>query len=246
MSRFGNVSPVRSTHNVEGIQTVSRTIKQAAAAAAAVAALGATGLYAANANASDAGARSAATPLATATAPAPAATAAATAKLGTVLTGKLAAKVKAAALKAVPGCTVTRVETAPNHGYAAHVVDRKGKRLVILFNHSLKVQSIKPDTVVTAPKPAPKPTPTSSPTATIVTVRAATPTATKTTRMTPPLSKKAMAKITAAVRAKLPGSKITSMAANKGGYVAHVITPKGKHLLVKLNAKFVITSIRPE
>lgn len=242
MSRFGNVSPVRSTHNVEGIQTVSRTIKQAAAAAAAVAALGATGLYAANANASDAGARSAATPLATATAPAPAATAAATAKLGTVLTGKLAAKVKAAALKAVPGCTVTRVETAPNHGYAAHVVDRKGKRLVILFNRSLKVQSIKPDTVVAAPKPAP----TSSPTATIVTVRAATPTATKTTRMTPPLSKKAMAKITAAVRAKLPGSKITSMAANKGGYVAHVITPKGKHLLVKLNAKFVITSIRPE
>jgi hypothetical protein len=60
------------------------------------------------------------------------------------LTGDTAAKVKAAALKKVPGGTVERVETDVDHGspYEAHVRKADGTELEVLVNESFAVTAV--------------------------------------------------------------------------------------------------------
>ena len=60
------------------------------------------------------------------------------------LTGDTAAKVKAAALKKVPGGTVERVETDVDHGspYEAHVTKADGTQLEVLVNKDFQVTAV--------------------------------------------------------------------------------------------------------
>jgi hypothetical protein len=60
------------------------------------------------------------------------------------LTGDTAAKVKAAALKKVPGGTVERVETDVDHGspYEAHVRKSDGTELEVLVNKDFEVTAV--------------------------------------------------------------------------------------------------------
>jgi uncharacterized membrane protein YkoI len=61
----------------------------------------------------------------------------------TVVTGTKAATLKAAALKAVPGGTVDRVETDAGDGaYEAHVTKADGTRVTVKFDSSLKVTAV--------------------------------------------------------------------------------------------------------
>jgi hypothetical protein len=65
-------------------------------------------------------------------------------KAETPLTGDTAAKVKAAALKKVPGGTIERVETDSDHGspYEAHVRKSDGTELEVLVNKSFEVTAV--------------------------------------------------------------------------------------------------------
>ena len=60
------------------------------------------------------------------------------------LTGDTAAKVKAAALKKVPGGTIERVETDVDHGspYEAHVTKSDGTQLEVLVNKDFQVTAV--------------------------------------------------------------------------------------------------------
>jgi hypothetical protein len=102
-----------------------------------------------------AGAATTSTTAATATAPAaaPAADAAprdpslgghtANGKTETLLTGDDADKAKAAALAAVPGATIERVETdADGQAYEAHIVKADGTHATVLFDSSFKVVEV--------------------------------------------------------------------------------------------------------
>jgi hypothetical protein len=62
----------------------------------------------------------------------------------TLLTGSNAAKAKAAALQALPGATVERVETDGDGGgvYEAHVVKADGSRATVLFDKDFAVLSV--------------------------------------------------------------------------------------------------------
>jgi len=58
-----------------------------------------------------------------------------------VLTGDTAEKVKAAALKAVPGGTIERVETEAdgNGTYEAHMTDANGSRVTVYFDSNFNL-----------------------------------------------------------------------------------------------------------
>ena len=60
------------------------------------------------------------------------------------LSGDTAAKVKAAALKKVPGGTIERVETDVDHGspYEAHVTKSDGTQLEVLVNKDFQVTAV--------------------------------------------------------------------------------------------------------
>ena len=60
------------------------------------------------------------------------------------LSGDVAAKVKAAALKKVSGATIERVETDVDHGspYEAHVRKADGTELEVLVNTSFEVTAV--------------------------------------------------------------------------------------------------------
>jgi hypothetical protein len=62
----------------------------------------------------------------------------------TPLTGDVAAKVKAAAQKKVPGGTIERVETDSDHGspYEAHVRKADGTELEVLVNKAFEVTAV--------------------------------------------------------------------------------------------------------
>jgi hypothetical protein len=60
-----------------------------------------------------------------------------------VLTGSNAAKVRAAALKAVPGGTVVRVETdSGDAAYEAHMTRADGTQVTVKFDKSFKVTGV--------------------------------------------------------------------------------------------------------
>jgi hypothetical protein len=65
-------------------------------------------------------------------------------KTETLLTGDTAAKVKAAALKKLPGATIERVETDADHGspYEAHVTKADGTQVEVLVNSSFDVTAV--------------------------------------------------------------------------------------------------------
>jgi hypothetical protein len=58
------------------------------------------------------------------------------------LTGTTAQKVRAAALAAVPGGTIIRVEISRNGAYEAHVRKSDGTEVVVLLDKTFKVTSI--------------------------------------------------------------------------------------------------------
>ncbi|MEA2134762.1 MAG: hypothetical protein QOC68_2671 [Solirubrobacteraceae bacterium] len=60
------------------------------------------------------------------------------------LSAATAAKVKAAALKKVPGGTIERVETDVDHGspYEAHVTKSDGTQLEVLVNNAFQVTAV--------------------------------------------------------------------------------------------------------
>lgn len=61
----------------------------------------------------------------------------------TVLTGTLATQAKAAALKAVPGATIDRVETdADGAAYEAHLTKPDGSKVTVKFDKSFAVLAI--------------------------------------------------------------------------------------------------------
>ena len=64
----------------------------------------------------------------------------------TALTGTTAQKVRAAALAAVPGGTIIRVETSRDgSSYEAHVRKADGTRVVVLMDKSFHVTSVETD-----------------------------------------------------------------------------------------------------
>jgi hypothetical protein len=65
-------------------------------------------------------------------------------KTEVLLTGTTAAKVKAAALKKIPGGTVERVETDVDHGspYEAHVAKSDGTQVEVLVNEDFQVTAV--------------------------------------------------------------------------------------------------------
>lgn len=72
----------------------------------------------------------------------------------TVLTGTLAAQAKAAALKAVPGATIDRVEIdADGAAYEAHLTKPDGSRVTVKFDKSFAVLAIQ-DGMGTTKQPA--------------------------------------------------------------------------------------------
>lgn len=60
----------------------------------------------------------------------------------TPLTGRKAARVKAAALQEIPGGTVTRVETDSDGVYEAHVTRKNGTEVVVQVNNSFAVTGV--------------------------------------------------------------------------------------------------------
>lgn len=122
----------------------------AAAAIATGLAVGAAGLAGAATGATGSSATNSSTgSTAAATAPAPGANGArpdpSTMKQGpgeTLLTGDTATKVEAAALKAVPGATVIRVETdSSGSAYEAHLKKSDGSTATVLFDKDFNVTS---------------------------------------------------------------------------------------------------------
>ena len=121
----------------------------ATAAVATGLALGAAGLAGAATGSSGTAATSAGSSTAATAAPAPGANGTApdpsTMKQGpgeTLLTGDTAAKVEAAALKAVPGATIIRVETDSSGGtYEAHMKKADGSFVTVQFDANVNVTS---------------------------------------------------------------------------------------------------------
>jgi hypothetical protein len=60
----------------------------------------------------------------------------------TLLTGTTAQKVRTAALAAVPGGTIIRVETSRDGSYEAHVTKADGTEVVVRLDKNFKVTSI--------------------------------------------------------------------------------------------------------
>jgi hypothetical protein len=60
----------------------------------------------------------------------------------TALTGTTAQKVRTAAIAAVPGGTIIRVETSRSGAYEAHVRKSDGTEVVVLLDKNFKVTSI--------------------------------------------------------------------------------------------------------
>jgi len=70
----------------------------------------------------------------------------------TLLTGTTAQKVRAAALDAVPGGTIIRVETDSNGSpYEAHVRKSDGSEVTVKVNESFKVTDIEAHDAPSAP-----------------------------------------------------------------------------------------------
>jgi hypothetical protein len=63
----------------------------------------------------------------------------------TLLTGTTAQKVRTAALAAVPGGTIIRVETSRHGSYEAHVRKADGTEVVVILDKNFKVTSIDTD-----------------------------------------------------------------------------------------------------
>jgi hypothetical protein len=65
-------------------------------------------------------------------------------KTETLLTGDTASKVKAAALKKLPGATIERVETDADHGspYEAHATKADGTQVEVLVNADFEVTAV--------------------------------------------------------------------------------------------------------
>ena len=141
----------------------------------------------------------------------------------TLLTGETAEKVKAAALKAVPGGTVDRVETdSDGSPYEAHVTKADGTRVTVKVNEAFEVTSIEEDgghhggrgpgggeNVLTG---------------------------------------ETAEKVTAAAQQAVPGGTVDRVQANRDGegYHAHVTKADGTHVRVNVNEAFEVTSVEDE
>jgi hypothetical protein len=129
--------------------TISKPIRMwlLAVAVAAGAVLGAAGIAAAATSSSTGtGSAESADPAASGSAGAPDPAKVAHGPGETLLTGTTAAKVKAAALAAVPGGTVVRVETdSAGSPYEAHVTKSDGSQVTVKIDSSFNVSKIESD-----------------------------------------------------------------------------------------------------
>lgn len=142
----------------------------------------------------------------------------------TLLTGETAEKVKAAALAAVPGGTVDRVETDDDGSpYEAHVTKADGSRVVVKVNEAFQVTSIDENKGPGGRHGDRGP----GGAANVLTGETAQ-------------------KVTAAAQQAVPGGTVDRVQANPEGegYHAHVTKADGTQVRVTLNDAFEVTSVQ--
>ena len=144
----------------------------------------------------------------------------------TPLTGETAEKVKAAALEAVPGGTVDRVETDDDGSpYEAHVTKAGGTHVTVKVNEAFEVTSIEEgkgpggrhgDRGPGGGEPA--------------------------------LTGETAQKVTAAAQQAVPGGTVDRVEENRdgAGYHAPVTKADGTHVRVNVNEAFEVTSVQDE
>jgi uncharacterized membrane protein YkoI len=139
----------------------------------------------------------------------------------TVITGDAADKVKAAALEAVPGATVDRVESDAD-GYHAHLTKADGTHVTVQVDGAFKVTSVDEgkggggrhgDKGGRGDETA--------------------------------LTGDTAAKVTAAAEKAVPGGTVDRVETDSDGspYEAHVTKADGSHVTVKVNEAFEVTSV---
>ena len=147
----------------------------------------------------------------------------------TELTGDTAAKVKAAALKKVPGGTVLRVTTGEHHGlaYEAHVRRSDGTEVEVLVNKSFEATSVESRRRGGPDRPAHGPRGGRAPGETALTGDAA-------------------AKVKAAALEKVAGGtvlRVETDAQHGSAYEAHVRRSDGTEVEVLVNKQFQVTAV---
>lgn len=139
----------------------------------------------------------------------------------TPLTGDVAEKVKAAALAAVPGGTIVRVETdSDGSPYEAHVRKADGTEVVVKVGADFAVTGIEEGHGPGRPHGPGGPGQT-------------------------PLTGEAATKATAAAQAAVPGGTVLRVEGNPDGtgYHAHVRKADGTEVVVRMDADFTVTSV---
>jgi uncharacterized membrane protein YkoI len=142
----------------------------------------------------------------------------------TALTGETADKVKAAALKAVPGGTVDRVETdSDGSPYEAHVTKADGSHVTVKVNEAFEVTSIEADQGRGGPGHG-RGGPGNGETA---------------------LTGETADKVKAAALEAVPGGTVDRVETDSDGspYEAHMTKADGSHVTVKVNEAFEVTSV---
>jgi uncharacterized membrane protein YkoI len=148
----------------------------------------------------------------------------------TALTGDTAEKVKAAALKAVPGATVDRVETdSDGSPYEAHLTKADGSHVTVKVNEAFEVTSIETDEGHGrhGPGHGGRGGPGGGETA---------------------LTGETAEKVKAAALKAVPGGTVDRVETDSDGspYEAHMTKADGSHVTVKVNEAFEVTSVEAD
>jgi uncharacterized membrane protein YkoI len=144
------------------------------------------------------------------------------------LTGDTAEKVKAAALKAVPGATVDRVETdADGSPYEAHMTKADGTHVTVKVNEAFEVTSIETDEGRGGHRPGRGPGGGGGETA---------------------LTGETADKVKAAALKAVPDGTVDRVETDSEGspYEAHMTKTDGSHVTVKVNEAFEVTSVEAD
>ena len=142
-----------------------------------------------------------------------------------VITGETADKVAAAALAAVPGATVDRVQdNGGENGYHAHLTKADGSKVRVEVDEAFEVTSVTADT---GPRGGGRHGPGG-------------PGGGGT-----PLTGEAAEKATAAAQQAVPGGTVERVEADRDGegYHAHVVKADGTHVRVEMTEDFQVTSV---
>lgn len=139
------------------------------------------------------------------------------------VTGDALAKITAAVTAKVPGATVDRAEKDAQ-GFHAHITKSDGTRARVQLDADYNVTSVSADRGMRGAKGGPRGD------------RGARPA---------DVSAANLAKITAAVTAKMPGATVdhAHKARTGSGFEAHVVKKDGTHVRVALSSAFAVTSV---